>query len=486
MEALHLLFATSEVFPLVKTGGLADVSGALPAALARLGVEATLLLPGYTAALDGAGPLQPIAHLDLPQHGAVRLLQGRLPDGLPLVLIEHADYYQRAGSPYLGPDGHDWPDNALRFGLLGQMAAWLAGDHSPLSRRPDVLHCNDWQTALAPAYLRFYDRSPAATVMTIHNLAYQGVFPPAALDVLKLPQESFHLDGLEFHGMLSFLKAGLVYSGRITTVSPSYAREIQQEPLGFGLQGLLHHRRDVLSGILNGIDTEEWNPAQDPRLWAAYDADDLSGKARNKTALQQEMGLALEPDTPLLAVVSRIAPQKGLDVVAEALPQLIEMGFQLVLLGSGERTLEARFQDLAAAHRGRVAAHIGYDEILSHRIEAGADVFLMPSRFEPCGLNQMYSQRYGTLPVVAPTGGLLDTVADATPARLADGSATGFVLERLDAAHLAATLGRVAELYRQPDNWRRMQRAAMRRDFGWTARAQEYLALYRGLLAPRA
>ena len=486
MEALHLLFATSEVFPLVKTGGLADVSGALPAALARLGAEVILLLPGYAAALDGAAPLQQVARLDLPQHGEVRLLQGRLPDGLPIILVEHADYYQREGNPYVGPDGRDWPDNALRFGLLGQMAAWLAGDHSPLPRRPDVLHCNDWQTALAPAYLHFYDRTPAATVMTIHNLAYQGVFPPTTLGVLNLPQESFHLEGLEFHGMLSFLKAGLVYGDRITTVSPSYAREIQQEPLGFGLQGLLHHRRDVLSGILNGIDTEEWNPARDPRLWTAYDTDDLSGKAHNKAALQQAMGLAAEPGTPLLAVVSRIAPQKGLDVVADALPHLIDLGFQFVLLGSGERALETRFRDLAEAYRGRIAAHIGYDETLSHRIEAGADVFLMPSRFEPCGLNQMYSQRYGTLPVVAPTGGLLDTVADATPGGLADGSATGFVLERLDAVHLVATLSRVNELYRQRDSWRRMQRTAMTRDFGWAARAREYLELYRGILTARA
>ena len=483
MESLHLLFATSEVFPLIKTGGLADVSGALPAALARLGVEATLLLPGYATVLDSAGSLQQIARLDLPQHGEVRLLQGRLPDGLPLLLIDHAGYYQRAGNPYLGADGHDWPDNALRFGLLSQMAAWLAGEQSPLPRRPDVLHCNDWQTGLAPAYLRFYDRAHAATVMTIHNLAYQGVFPPTGLGALNLPQESFHLEGLEFHGMLSFLKAGLVYSDRITTVSPSYAREIQQEPLGFGLQGLLHHRREVLTGILNGIDTEEWNPATDARLWATYDAGNLSGKARCKAALQQEMSLALEADTPLLAVVSRIAPQKGLDVVADALPQLMQMGFQFVLLGSGERALETRFRNLAETYPGRVAVRIGYDETLSHRIEAGADVFLMPSRFEPCGLNQMYSQRYGTLPVVAPTGGLLDTVTDATAARLASGEATGFVLERLDAAALRSTLARVNELYRNKEAWLRMQRAAMGRDFGWAARAEEYLALYRNLLA---
>lgn len=475
---MKVLFATSEAHPLAKTGGLADVSGALPAALRDLGVDARVLMPGYPAALEKADDLTRILRIRLPEHGEIGLLQGRFPgDGAPVYFIEHAGYYARKGL-YQDAAAHDWPDNAMRFGLLSQFAAWLAGPGSPLDFKPDVLHCNDWQTGLAPAYLRYEAARPTPTVFTVHNLAYQGIFPPDVLKPLGLPPESFSIDGVEYYGNISFLKAGLYYASRLTTVSPSYAGEIQTEACGMGLHGLLAARSQELTGILNGIDLREWDPAHDPHLPAPYSADKLDGKLANKRALQDELGLGPDAHAPLLGMVSRLTQQKGSDVVVEAVPQLIELGAQFAVLGSGEIELENAWSRLAAAHPGRIAVKIGYDEGLAHRIEAGADIFLMPSRFEPCGLNQMYSQRYGTPPVVHRVGGLADTVTHASPENLASGAATGFVIDRLDRASLVDAVHRAMALYRHPRAWEKLMRSAMARDFGWAGRAQQYLDVY--------
>jgi starch synthase len=482
----RILFASSEVYPLSKTGGLADVSSALPAALRHIGVDCRVLMPGYRNVLQSAGEYTEVANLEaLNLSVKVRLLRTELPDSTPLYIADCPAFYQRGGGPYQDARGEDWPDNAERFALLSWLAALLASAHSPIGWRPDILHCNDWQTGLAPAYSHFMHGNATPTVMTIHNLAYQGIFPANLLERLGLPQKSFDIDGLEYYGQLSFLKAGLHYADKITTVSPTYAREIQTEPLGMGMQGLLSQRsRDVL-GILNGIDMSAWNPASDTHLPASYDAETLAGKRVCKISLQQELGLAAEPDKPLLGVVSRLTHQKGLDLLLPIVPRLIEGGATLAVLGSGEAALETAFRKLAARYPGRAATVIGYDEGLAHRVEAGIDIFLMPSRFEPCGLNQMYSQRYGTPPVVHATGGLADSVIDTDPRRLSGSSATGFVFRDLTSQALLVAILRAQVLYYKKSAWEMIMKNGMREDFGWESSARQYLDLYEGVRTKR-
>lgn len=475
MQPLKVLFATSEARPLVKTGGLADVSSALPAALCELGVDCRILLPGYPQVLDQARDLRPVARLEgLPGDFSANLLQGVMPDtGVPLLVLQADHAYQRPGSLYQDASGQDFADNDWRFALLSHAAMRLCLDDSPLSQgeapwRPNILHANDWQTGLAPAYLAFAGR-PVASVITIHNLAFQGIFPPERMADLLLPPESFAVNGVEYYGNLSLLKAGLYYADHITTVSPSYALEIQAEPLGMGMQGLLSDRAAQISGILNGIDTSDWNPTADLHLPHGFSARGLAGKKRCKAALRADLGLEDQPQAPLFGVISRLTFQKGLDWVLQIAPGLIDRGAQLVILGRGEPEIEAGFKALAARYPGKVAALIGYDEGLSHRIEAAADIFLMPSRFEPCGLNQMYSQRYGTLPIVHATGGLRDTVTDGVD---------GFVFDEPQAHALWLAIERALMLWSDSQAWKRMQQTAMRKDFSWEPSAQAYLEIY--------
>jgi len=476
------LFVTSEIAPWVKTGGLGDVAGALPQALRQAGCDLRVLVPRYPALLKAFPHAEHLAHL--PSLGGqlptAALYAARHADGLPFLLLDCPQLFDRPGNPYLGPEGSDWLDNHLRFGLLSRVAARLAGDATPLDWRPDILHCHDWQTALAPYYLRHHERGEkgrAASVLTIHNLAFQGIFPPQVLDELGLLASDWHIDGVEYYSQLSFLKAGLRHADRLTTVSPTYAREIQTTAEGMGLSGLLQSRAAELTGILNGIDTKVWNPAGDSHLAATYDREHLDAKRANKTALQREMGLAVRGDCPLFAVVSRLTSQKGLDLVAAAGDQLAALPAQLVVLGNGDKTLEAAFRKLAERHPHQIAVTIGYDEALAHRIEAGADCFLMPSRFEPCGLNQMYSLAYGTPPLVRATGGLADTVIDADSGALGN----GFVFSEATPAALMHTIRRAAEAWHDPKRWRQLQRAAMAADYSWRVPAARYLDLYKGL-----
>lgn len=477
-SARRVLFATSECAPLAKTGGLGDVSGALPRALARLGHDVRVLLPAYPALAavprseDGAIALAAAAGLP-----AARLVPARLPGEVAAFLLDCPVLYERPGGLYLDPEGRDWPDNTLRFAQLARAAAFLGGGDGDGARgwRAQVVHANDWQTALAAAYLAYSPRPRAAVLFTVHNLAYQGLFPAQCFEALGLPREAFSISGLEFHGKVSYLKAGLVYADAVSTVSPTYAREIQHPPLGFGLEGVIAARRGALHGILNGIDTELWNPATDPWIARRYDAGTLAAKAANRTALRAEVGLAEDAAAPVIGIISRFTAQKGLDLVLAAAERILALPAQLAVLGSGEADLERAFVRLAKTHPGRVAVSVGFDEPLAHRIEAGADLFLMPSRFEPCGMNQMYSQRYGTLPVVRATGGLADTVEDGV---------TGFVFREAEAEAMCAALARALAAWREPALWRRLQRQAMARDFGWERAARRYGALYAQIIRP--
>ncbi|TXT26278.1 MAG: starch synthase [Gallionellaceae bacterium] len=478
---MRVLFATSEVAPLIKTGGLADVSAALPAALRDMGVDMRVLMPGYPQVLKALPQLQAVKEMAA-SHSfpAVRLLEGELPGGVPLWVVDCPELYLRGGGPYQDEHGMNWVDNPLRFGLLSKIAAVLGSAESPLGWRPDVVHCNDWQTALAPAYLRF-SNGAAPSVMAIHNLAFQGVFPPQTTMELGLPPECFQMEGVEFYGNLSFLKAGLHYADHITTVSPSYAEEIQTDELGFGLQGLLASRRNILTGIVNGIDTDEWNPATDPNLARPYDATDMRGKLANKLELQRRIGLRSDPEVLLFGLVSRFTHQKGLDVVLEIAPQLVALPAQLALLGAGDAGMQQAALELSHRHSGQISAYVGFDESLSHLIEAGADIFLMPSRFEPCGLNQMFSQRYGTPPLVHATGGLSDTVVDCSDETLARGEASGFAFRGVNAASLLAAAQRAAAAYHDKKTWRALQQNGMSKDFSWGKSAAAYCDIYRRL-----
>ncbi len=482
---MNILFVTPEIFPLVKTGGLADVSASLPRAMQSLGHRVVVLVPAYRELLVSAQPLGvKLLHVTEQDGHGVRILETRLPGSrVRIWLVDCPSLFDRPGDPYHDLDGRAWPDNAARFGLFCRLAALLAYDAFGLGWRPDVVHCNDWQSGLVPTLL-YAKRPRPALVFTIHNLAYQGLFPEREFRALGLHPRYWHPEGLEFHGQLCFIKGGIVHADRVTTVSPTYAQEIQTTAFGCGLEGLLKHRSAVLHGILNGIDTQVWNPLRDTAITLNYAAASLPRKRANKISLQAESGLDTDPGSPLLGFIGRLTGQKGVDLLLGALPTLLAEGAQAVMLGSGDAEIEQALTTLARDYPGQVALRISYDEAWAHRIEAAADIFLMPSRFEPCGLNQMYSLRYGTLPVVHGVGGLLDTVVDASPAAIADGSATGFVFREPAVESLTAAARRAMALFREePEAWSRLQVAGMRQDFSWRASAKAYESLYTEALA---
>ncbi|MGE0006252.1 MAG: glycogen synthase GlgA [Parvibaculaceae bacterium] len=475
-----VLAVASEVFPLVKTGGLADVVGALPAALAGHGVEMRVMAPGYplvTAALERAAPVH--AYDDL-FGGPARILTGRA-GTIDLLVVDAPHLFDRPGNPYLGPDGKDWPDNWRRFAALARAAA-DAGQGRIKAFAPDIVHAHDWQAALTPAYLNFARGPAAKSILTVHNLAFQGQFPAAVFPSLGLPEAAFAIGGIEYYGGVGYLKGGLHYADAITTVSPGYAGEITTPEFGMGLDGLLRERRDMLTGIVNGIDTEIWNPASDPHLALPYVPRNFARRRQaNKRAIEQRLGLA-QGDGPLFCVVSRLTWQKGMDLLLQCLDGLVGQGARLALLGAGEAPLEAGFVKAAAQHEGRVGAVIGYDESLSHLLQGGADAILIPSRFEPCGLTQLYGLRYGCVPVVSHVGGLADTVVDANEAALERDSATGLQFAPVDRSALARAIDRAIRLYADRKAWNSIQKAGMKTDVSWEKSARRYAALYRKLL----
>jgi starch synthase len=481
VRPIAALSVASEIYPLIKTGGLADVVGALPAALKAHGIATRTLVPGYPDLLAGLDAAQPVHAFAALLGGPARLLAARKAD-LDLFVLDAPQLYARAGDPYVGPDGKEWPDNAFRFAALAKVAAAIGQGLVP-AFAPDIVHAHDWQASLAPAYLHYSGRPRPATIVTVHNLAFQGQFPRDLLGALDLPPEAFAMDGVEYYGAIGYLKAGLQLADRLTTVSPTYAIEIQGPEAGMGLDGLLRARSRHLTGILNGIDEAVWNPATDARIAATYGAGTLAARAPNKQALQERFRLQPEPQTFLIGVISRLSWQKGLDLILETLPVLLAEGIQLALLGSGEAHLEAGFRAAAQSHPGQVGVVIGYDEDLAHLVQAAADALLVPSRFEPCGLTQLCALRYGAVPVVARVGGLADTIVDANEMAIASGVATGVQFAPVTGDMLAAALRRTHALFRDATVWRDLQTNGMTTDVSWRNPAHHYADLYRDLTA---
>jgi starch synthase len=480
---MRVLHVCSELFPLLKTGGLADVTGALPESLDKFGVDSRTLVPGFPAFMDKAAKKQLL--IELPgKFGAssIRIYRAQVPDSsIELYIIDAPELFNRDGNPYANNNSHAYADNYRRFALLGYIGMQLA---SGLDKNwtPQVVHAHDWHAGLTAAYMKAHEintgKPMAGTVYTIHNLAYQGLFPPYTFEELELPNQFFEMNGMEFYGKLSFMKAGLFFSNKITTVSPTYALEIQGEEQGCGLNGLLGGRRYDLRGILNGVDPKVWSPSKDKLIHANYSVSSMAGKLKCKTALQEQMGLKVQDEKPLFVVVSRLTEQKGLNLVLEGLPELLKQGGQIAVLGSGDKDKEEAFRAAAATNPDMVAVQFGYDEAQAHRIIAGGDVILVPSRYEPCGLTQLYGLGYGTLPLVRAVGGLVDTVTDCALENMADKTATGFVFEQFNVDSYNRAVRRAFALYERKTDWKQVQKRGMQQGFGWDVAAKQYLSLY--------
>ena len=481
---MRILFAASELFPLIKTGGLGDVAFSLPNALAQLGVDVRVVLPAYRAVLEKVEHLKIVGWLTLANGSEVRVLSADRPDmGFGLLLVDVADLFDRGGLPYTDADGMSWNDNPHRYALFSEAAALLAVDSLGIGWRADAVHANDWQTGLVGAFLSLQAKPPR-TLFTVHNLAYDCQIDFDTFQALGLPAHWWSIEFGEFYNNLSMLKCGLVFSDLITTVSPSYAEEIRTPEFGYRYAAILDSYADKLVGVLNGIDDETWDPHTDKLLAAHYHVDGKirAGKRANRDALLQSLGAseaARESDGPLVGSVGRLVHQKGIDLLLEVIPTLVESSAaRFVVIGTGERALEERLQQLATAFPDRVFCYLGYSEQMAHQLEAGCDIFAMPSRYEPCGLNQMYSLRYGTPPVVRATGGLADTVVDTTPRTLARQEANGFVFEEPTAEALQDALERALDLYKKPKQWLKLVKIGMRGDYGWHLSAEHYLQLY--------
>lgn len=476
---LPVLAVASEIYPVVKTGGLADVVGALPRALAAEGIDVRTLVPGYGDVLRRLDERSVIREFPALNGAPAQLVAARVGD-LRLFVLDAPHLFDRPGNPYVGSDGTPWADNAQRFAALAQAAASIASEGAD-DFAPRVVHAHDWQAGLAPAYVHFMPPPRPRSVMTIHNLAFQGLFPASVFASLGLPGKAFGIDGVEYYGDVGYLKAGIGYADAVTTVSPTYGAEIRTAEDGMGLDGLLRKRADALFGIRNGIDDAVWDPLHDAHLAARYDASTLDARSENKSFLQRRLALDVDGNALLFVVVSRLTAQKGSDLVLDALPALLHQRAQLAVLGTGDADLERRFEDAAGVHCGRVAVEIGFDESLARQMYGGADALLMPSRFEPCGLAQMIAMRYGIVPVAARVGGLADTIVDANEMALAAHAGTGVLFAPVSSDMLAWAIERTCGLWRSRVRWRAMQRRAMRSDFSWRGPARAYANLFHGL-----
>ena len=481
---MRVLHVCSEIFPLLKTGGLADVTAALPPELDKEGCDVRMLVPGFPEFKHGIFDQHLVAELPA-KFGArsVKLMFGKMPDtGIPVYYIDAPDLYDRQGNPYNDQNGQPYADNHLRFALLGWCAARIV-EGFDWFWKPDIVHGHDWHAGLAFAYIKALEwnsgQRAVGTVFTVHNMAYQGNFPAYVFSELDLPFSMLNPDGIEFYGQVSFLKAGFYYADKVTTVSPTYAKEIQHGEQSCGLEGIVQFRSNDLVGILNGVDTSQWNPKKDSNIEASYSVRSMTGKKKCRLALQKEMGLDLQADKPVFCVISRFASQKGLNLVVEGMNAIIANGGQAVIMGNGERWLEEQFENFARDYPGQIAVRIGYDEMRAHRIFAGSDVVMVPSRYEPCGLVPMYGSLFGTLPLVHRVGGLADTVTDCTLENLAEDKATGFSFDQFDVRAFESAVLRAFALYGKPSKWRKVQKRGMLQSFGWSHSAEQYVSLYK-------
>ncbi|MCU7955365.1 MAG: glycogen synthase GlgA [gamma proteobacterium symbiont of Bathyaustriella thionipta] len=492
-----ILFVSSELHPFAKTGGLGDVCNSLPRALKALHKDIKILIPAYPFAIEKAEQIKQVAQIDLPVKGfpgtlgltvetnkvhRVNILETKLPGTHVKVWMVESTLYNRPGTPYFDDDNKEWEDNDFRFALLNYIAVEIAMGRTELKWHADIVHSNDWQTGLISVLLeKEYLKKKAvrpATVFTIHNMAHMGVYSKERFDALKLPQSLWNHHELEFHNEFSFIKGGLIFSDRVNTVSPTYALEIQHEEFGYGLSELLAYRNERLSGILNGIDMKEWNPAKDPMIKKNYSIKTINNKQTNKSALQKHFNLPKKKNTLLLGLVARLVYQKGIDLLLENMDEILKLPVQIVILGSGDLELESRLRRWSNKHPDQLQLQIGYDEQLSHLIEAASDAFLMPSRFEPCGLNQLYSLRYGTIPIVRKTGGLADTVIHASKENLNNRSATGVVFQEAEGSTILDAVNLTSLLYQNKDIWKKLMINGMKQEFSWKESAKQYLALY--------
>ncbi|GGY70730.1 glycogen synthase [Cellvibrio zantedeschiae] len=477
-----ILFATSEAHPLIKTGGLADVASSLPRALLKRGHDIKILLPAYASVMEKAkeAGVKKVAELNISGQ-TIFLQQTRLPGSrVAVILVDIPQFSEREGNPYCGPDGSDWSDNHWRFFVFAKAAEAIALNQANLEWQPDIVHCNDWQTGLIPALLAQYEQKPAS-VFTIHNMAYRGLFSYQVFSELGLPSDYWHHEKLEFYGQMSFIKGGLAFADAITTVSQSYANEIQTPEFGCGLDGVLRARADDLSGVLNGIDMDEWNPGSDKLIAHNYNRRTLSQKHKNKTSLQAQLGLPVDKTVPMIGFIGRLVEQKGIDLILNQMNQLLAQDCQLVILGSGFASYEQALKNIAQQHPHKVSVTLGYNEDFAHQIEASADIFLMPSMFEPCGLNQMYSLRYGTLPIVNAVGGLRDTVIE-KPLDDIGSDGNGFVFHLATPEELHLAIKRALACYQQPEIWKKLQQNAMSQDFSWEKSAERYEEIYSAIV----
>lgn len=485
---VRVLFVSSEIYPLAKTGGLADVCGALPLALAKDGdLDMLLMLPGYDSAIAAVGDTSEIAGLPNLPGGPARLLVGTMPGSdVEVVLLDQPSSFRRPGGLYIDEDGREWADNAIRFAALAHAAVAMAMGRVLPNWRADIVHCNDWHTGLVPVLIAAQPGHRPRTIMTLHNLAFQGVFPPCMLAQLDLPRGCFSVEGVEYFGQISFLKGGINFADKLTTVSPSYASEIVTPEFGMGLEGVLGRRKADLVGIMNGIDETLWNPADDPVIDCSYSADDIADKARCKAILQREWGLAEDPTAPLFVFAARLESQKMADTLLELMPDLMERPqAQVAILGKGAVPLQDGFAAWPARAPGRVAVRIGYREDWAHRLMAGGDMLIHGARFEPCGLTPIYAMRYGTVPIVRAVGGLRDSVTAVGATPIAGGKASGFQFDEANAVSMLDAIDTALEFYARPDAWRQLQRNGMTRDFSWRGPAAHYRRLYEEL-APEA
>ena len=480
----NILYISSEAFPLVKTGGLADVAGSLPAALKKKSQNIHLVIPAYPEALSKISKAKVRAEVSY-YNQSVKIIEGKLPGtNVTTWLVDCPALFDRPGGPYVDEHGNEWPDNALRYALFCHAVVDIAINYLQLDWQADIVHCNDWQTGLVPALLSLHKQRPA-TIFTIHNLAYQGVFNQQAFVDLHLPDSLWNIDGLEFYNQLSFIKGGIAYADKITTVSQTYASEICTAENGYGLNGLLQYRKKDLIGILNGIDEKHWNPGTDHHLDQKYNRRSLNKKVLNKTALQQALNLPVNEAIPLIGMVSRLVEQKGLDIILQCMPELMKLKLQIVILGTGELHYEMQLSEMAQQYPDNLVVKIGYNEKLAHQFEAASDMYLMPSRFEPCGLNQLYSLRYATLPIATQVGGLADTVVHASKSNIENHTANGFILKEHSSTALLNAVQLAIKLYHEPKLWRQLQLNAISCNHSWESSAQHYIDLYQQVLDKR-